>query len=96
MDFKILVAGLILVVAALIVSVNAIELKTSEDSISIQSTEGKLFAYVKNTASERRSLYLSVDGNKLSAFVEPYFHSCARSHRRRLHTCYCARLFSGL
>ncbi|HLC47594.1 MAG TPA: hypothetical protein VJI13_00835 [Candidatus Norongarragalinales archaeon] len=72
MDFKILVAGLILVVAALIVSVNAIELKTSEDSISIQSTEGKLFAYVKNTASERRSLYLSVDGNKLSAFVEPY------------------------
>ncbi|MFH1751167.1 MAG: hypothetical protein ABH863_05805 [Candidatus Micrarchaeota archaeon] len=77
MNLKIVALGIVMIVLALAVSVNAIDLKTSEDSISIHSTEGQFFAYVKNTASERRNLYLSVDGNKLSAFVEPYSTSVA-------------------
>lgn len=72
MNIKIVAAGILLIVLALVVSVNAIEIKTSDDSISIHSTEGKFFAYVKNTAQDRRDLYLSVSAEQLSAFVEPY------------------------
>lgn len=72
MNIKTIAAGLLLIFAALIISVNAIELKTSDDSIYIQSTEGKVFVYVKNTATEDKMLFLSVDGHSLSTAIEPY------------------------
>ncbi|MEK6953479.1 MAG: hypothetical protein AABX01_00605 [Candidatus Micrarchaeota archaeon] len=70
MNVKFVVVGALLIFLALVISVNAIEVKTSDDSISIHSTEGQFFAYVKNTAAERRNLYISVDGGKLNANVE--------------------------
>ncbi len=75
MNVKTIAAGISLLLFALIVSVSAIDLRTSEDSISIHSTEGQFFVYVKNTANEQKDLLISADGHKLSAFVEPYQYS---------------------
>ncbi|MFH0971460.1 MAG: hypothetical protein V1835_02730 [Candidatus Micrarchaeota archaeon] len=72
MNFKHVATGILLILLAFVISVNAIELKASEDTIYISSTEGKVFVYVKNTATDDRNLYLSADGRELNAYIEPY------------------------
>lgn len=72
MDVKTIAAGILLLMVAFIVSVQAIELRISDDSIYISSTEGRVFVYVKNTATEVRNLLISADGNQLNAFVDAY------------------------
>ncbi|MFH1257312.1 MAG: hypothetical protein ABIG96_04255 [Candidatus Micrarchaeota archaeon] len=72
MDLKTIATGILLILFALVVSVNAIDLRTSDDSISISSTEGSVFVYVKNTASEEKDLYLSVDGHRLNAYADQF------------------------
>ncbi len=72
MNVKSLAIGLLMLMAALFVSVNAIEITTSDSNLYISSTQASVYAYVKNTASETRQLYLSVDGRSLNAQIEPY------------------------
>ncbi len=72
MRIKTIATGILLILFALLVTVRAMEIRTSEDSLSISSTEGKVFVYVKNTAKEDKDLHISVDGKRLNAHVEPY------------------------